>query len=328
MPANLTPQYKKVEEQYRAATTDEERIPLLEEMLRIIPKHKGTEHIQAELKRKLSHLKDASTAKKGHGKTVDIFHVPRGGAGQVVLLGMPNSGKSSIVEAMTKANVHVADFPFATTVPTPGMANFEDVQIQLVDMPPITAEYSAPGQVGTYRNCDIIGVVIDLSGDTEEQVLVCLDFLESKNLICEEKNGEEKEEPNRLIKKVLCIGTKLDEAVPGAMENLKQLCGKYPFEFIAISTKTAEGMGEFVKNLFRLLNIIRVYAKPPGKEPDMKAPFTIPVGSTVMDLATLIHRDLAEKLKTARIWGNDVHPGQNVHRTHELHDKDIIELHF
>ena len=187
MPANLTPQYKKVEEQFRAATTDEERIVLLEEMLRIIPKHKGTEHIQAEIKRKLSHIKEAGAAKKSHGKTVDIFHVVRGGAGQIALIGTPNSGKSSILAALTNAKVTVADFPFATHAPVPGMAHYEDVQIQLVDMPPITADFVAPGQINTYRNCDLIAIVIDLSADVLEQMEICLKIPRIARTACDDR---------------------------------------------------------------------------------------------------------------------------------------------
>jgi ribosome-interacting GTPase 1 len=151
MPANLTPEYFKAEQWYRQATTNEEKILALERMLAVMPKHKGTDHLKADLRRKLSKLKEVST-QKGRAKRVDIFYVPRTGSGQVVLLGTPNCGKSSIVAALTNAKVNVADFPFATSGPVPGMLQFEDVQIQLIDMPPITADYIAPGQVGTYRH--------------------------------------------------------------------------------------------------------------------------------------------------------------------------------
>jgi ribosome-interacting GTPase 1 len=322
MPANLTPQYKKVEEQFRAATTDEERIVLLEEMLRVIPKHKGTEHIQAELKRKLSHLKDAGTAKKSHGKTVDIFHVVHGGAGQVALIGTPNSGKSSILAALTNAKVTVADFPFSTHAPVPGMAHYEDVHIQLVDMPPITADFVTPGQTNTYRNCDLIAIVIDLSADVLEQMETCLKFLESHELL-----AATAQQADTLHKQAFVIGTKADIATEGTLATLKELTNR-PFEYIDISIKTAQNLDKLVSLCFNLLKIIRIYAKPPGKPVDMKDPFTLPVGSTVMDLATHIHRELAEKLKTARAWGTDVYDGQSVQRTHILHDKDIIELHF
>ena len=326
MPANLTPEYFKAEKWFREAGTTEEKILALEQMLRVIPKHKGTDHMRADLRRKLSKLKESGEKKVG-GKHVDIFHVPRSGAGQVVLLGTPNCGKSSIVAALTNAKVNVANFPFATGAPVPGMIRFEDVQIQLVDMPPITADHSAPGQIGTYRHCDLIAVVIDLSADLAKQVRICMDYLESKNLLIDDETGDSDERGNVLGKKVFCICSKSDIAEPGALQSLKQLCRR-PFEFVEVSTKTGIGLEGLSRTLFNLLGIIRVYTKPPGKKPDLGEPFTLPAGSTVMDLANAIHRELAEKLKFARIWGTGVYAGQNTQRNHVLNDKDIIELHF
>jgi len=326
MPANLTPEYFKAEQWFRSAATNEEKILALEHMLRVMPKHKGTDHLRADLRRKLSKLKEAP-AKKGKAKHVDIFHVPRTGAGQVVLLGTPNCGKSSIVAALTNAKVNVADFPFATGAPVPGMVKFEDIQIQLVDMPPITADYSAPGQVGTYRHCDLIAVVIDLSAEPQEQMGICLDYLESRNLLVDAETPATDEYGNILASKAFCICTKADIAAAGAFEDLKQSC-TLPFEFVAISAETGTELEELPGTFFSFLSIIRVYAKPPGKPADMDDPFTLPAGSTVMDLAVAIHRQLAERLQAARIWGTGVYDGQNVQLTHVLHDKDIIELHF
>lgn len=316
MPANLTPDYFKAEEWFRKANTNEEKVLALEQMLATIPKHKGTEHIQADIKRRLSKLKETPAQKAGAHHT-DIFHVPKTGAGQVVLIGTPNCGKSSIVAALTNAKVNVADFPFATTAPVPGMVHFEDVQIQLVDTPPITADYNAPGQVGVYRHCDLIAIVIDLSADVAEQLRICLDFLETRRLLADDTTS----------KKTICICTKSDIAKPDALQTLKQSC-KYPFEFIEISVKTGDGLNQLPTTFFRLLNIIRIYAKPPGKPVDKKEPFVIPAGSTVTNLAGVVHKGLAEKLKLAKIWGDNTYPGQNVHHTHVLHDKDIVELHF
>ncbi len=327
MPANLTPDYFKAEQWYRSASTNEEKMLALEQMLAVMPKHKGTEHLQADLKRKLSQLKDAATQQKKAGKHVDIFHVPRSGAGQVVLLGTPNSGKSAILAALTHAKVTVAEFPFATHAPVPGMVRYEDVQIQLVDMPPITADYAAPGQVGTYRNGDLIAIVVDLSQDVEEQLLILLDFLESRNLLLDEKTPATDGHGNALGRRAFCLCTKADIATDGAFELAKKSCER-PLEFVKISAQTGEGLDAFAKFLFETLAIIRVYAKPPGKPPDMNDPFTLPAGSTVHDLARTIHRELAEKLKSAKCWGTGVHDGQNVHLTHVLHDKDIVELHF
>ena len=334
MPANLTPDYFKAEQWYREATTAEEKILALEQMLAVMPKHKGTDKLKADIRHKISALKESEEKRRKSGG-VDIFHVPRMGAGQVALLGLPNCGKSSIVEVLTDAKVHVAEYPFATNAPVPGMMKFEGVPIEVVDMPPITADYSAPGQAGTYRNCDLIAIVIDLSSDIEEQLKVCLEFLEKKNLLLNEQwfdkltiqTGAKDERGNFLGKRAVCICTKADIAKEGAIEKVRQLCGNR-FEIIAISVETGEGMGELPAALFRQLHIIRVYAKPPGKKPDMNEPFTMPAGATVQDLARTIHRDLAEKLKTARIWGEGVYEGQSVHLTHVLHDKDIVELHF
>ncbi len=326
MPANLTPAYYKAEQWYREATTNEEKILAIEQMLAVMPKHKGTDHLKAELRRKLSALKETPVS-KGKGARLDIFHVQRSGVGQIVLIGTPNCGKSSIVAALTNAKVHIAEFPFATAVPVPGMVKFEDIHIQLVDMPPITADHSAPGQVGTYRNCDLIAIVIDLSADVTEQMRICLDFLESRNLLIDGRTSASDGLGNVLGKKAFCICTKCDIAKPGSLETLKQSC-KYPFEFVEISTETAEGLDKLPALFFSSLGIIRIYAKPPGKKPDMADPFTLPTGSNVSDLATAIHRELADKLKFAKIWGTGVYQGQNVQKNHVLNDKDIIELHF
>jgi hypothetical protein len=282
--------------------------------------------MRAELRRKLSKLREAP-AKKGGAKHTDIFHIPKSGAGQISLIGMPNSGKSSIVGALTNAKVTIADFPFSTQLPAPGMVQFEDIKIELVDSPPITADFVTAGQVGMYRNCDLIGIVIDLSEDIEEQAMVCLDFLESKKLIASDETTSEDEMSHIANKKTFCICTKNDIAKEGALEKVKE-CFNHVSDFLQISTVTGEGMADMPEKLFELLNIIRIYSKPPGKKADMKDPFTIPKGSTVQDLAAVIHRELADKLKSAKLWGTGVHPGQNVQRTHVLNDKDIVELHF
>ena len=326
MPANLTPEYFKAERWFREAATNDEKILAIEQMLAVMPKHKGTDHLKADLRRKLSKLRELGTKKVG-GKHSDIFHVPAGGCGQVVLIGTPNSGKSSIVGALTNAKVNAADFPFATGAPVPGMLQFEDIQIQLIDMPPVTADYIAPGQVGTYRNCDLIAIVIDLSGDVAEQLQICQEFLESRNLLVNEQTPALDSNGNVLGKRAFCICTKSDIAKADALEKVKKTC-RHQFEFVEISAETGEGLDKLAEVFFRQLRIIRVYAKPPGKKPDMTEPFTLAAGSTVMDLATAIHRELAEKPKFARIWGTGVYDGQNAQRTHVLNDKDIIELHF
>ncbi len=326
MPANLTPEYKKADEWYRSASTNEEKLAALEEMLRTIPKHKGTEHMQADIKRKISGLRSAAEAgaKKGGGRHVDVFHVPRSGAGQVTLIGAPNAGKSAILAALTSAPVHVADYPFATDKPTPGMARFEDVPIQLVDTPPITADFAPPGLVNTCRTSDLLAIVIDLSADVLSQMETAEAYLDTHHLIRDEKNPQSL----HLGRPVFVIATKADLAPAGTLETLRELVER-PFEYIEISSETRDGLDVLMRRIFELLDIVRVYAKKPGKEPDMNDPFTLPRGSTVLDLAFHIHRELAEKLKAARAWNApNIHNGQNVPRDHVLSDKEIIELHF
>jgi ribosome-interacting GTPase 1 len=328
MPANLTPDYKKADEWFRSATTDEERLAALEEMYRTIPKHKGTEGLQADIKRRISKFKDLieSGGRPGGVKHADVFHVPHMGAGQVALVGMPNSGKSSIVAAVSNARVHVADYPFATDKPVPGMMRCEDVQIQIVDTPPITAEFAPVGLVNTMRGADLIAIVIDLSDDVLGQMETCLKYLDEHHLI--RKGTEPPDDPiHHLAKDCFVLCTKADLAPDGTLVTLKDLCPR-PLEFVETSVKTAAGLDVMARQVFTMLKVIRIYAKPPGKPADMKEPFSLPMGSTVLDLAQVIHRELAEKVKNARVWGTDVYAGQHVQLHHELHDKDVVELHF
>src|SRR3982750_4691480 len=145
MPANLTPQYKKAEEEYRRAQTPEEELRCLELTLREIPKHKGTDKLQAELKGKISNARHETeqtkkTGKKGHHGP----HIQRQGAGRAIILGGPNAGKSQLLAKLTRATPEVAPYPFTTREPQPGMMPWEDVMVQLIDTPPITADVFDP----------------------------------------------------------------------------------------------------------------------------------------------------------------------------------------
>jgi uncharacterized protein len=328
MPANLTPQYFEAEKRFKEATTTEEKILAIERMLAVIPKHKGTDHMRAELRRKISKLKeDTAGHTSSKGRQADIFYIPKTGAAQIALLGTPNSGKSSIVAALTNAKVVVADFPFSTGIPVPGMVHFEDIRMQIIDMPPITADYSAPGQIGAYRNCDLITIVIDLSADIAGQLTICLDFLDSKGLLAGQETPAPDSNDNRKNKHVFYLGTKADIAAPDALDVIKQT-SPYQFDICAVSARTGQAIDSLPALLFKQARLIRVYTKPPGKKADLNSPFTLPAGSTVFDLASTIHREFVDKFKSARIWGRGVHDGQNVQRTHILNDKDIVELYF
>jgi len=322
MPANLTPMYRKAEETFRQAKTTAEKLAALEEMYSLLPKHKGTEKMQADIKRRISKLREAGEQTKAHGG-IDLFHVDKHGAGQFVLLGTPNSGKSALVGSLTKAHVTVAPYPFSTHAAVPGMMPFEDIQIQLVDLPPVTAEGPMPGMVGALKAADGIILCVDLAADVLEQMEVCMGLLGARGIVPLGRQAPE----GGVAKRMLIVGTKVD--LPGAADNfqaLKELHGGVA-PMVAVSTETSEGLGEVPRQCFRLLDVIRIYSKEPGKPPDREKPFVLPRGSTVLDLAGTIHHDMAANLKRARIWGSNVYEGQPVPREHVLSDRDIIELH-
>ncbi len=323
MPANLTPQYLNAEKAFRAAKTVAEKIAALEEMYATIPKHKGTEKMQGDIKRRLAKFRQAAREIKGRSG-VDPFYVEKHGAGQFVLVGAPNSGKSAIVGAATKAHVIVAPYPFATHGPVPGMMAFEDVQIQLVDLPPVSREALVPGMIGAVRSADGILVCVDLGArDLLDQVDVCLGVLEGRGMAPEGREPPE----GGVTKRMLLVGTKDD--LPGARENFEALRDLHRglLPMLSTSAETGRGMDDLARRCFEMLGVVRIYSKEPGKVPDMRQPFILPRGSTVLDMASAVHREIAENLKRARIWGAGVYDGQPVQRDHVLSDKDVIELH-
>jgi len=327
MPANLTPEYQRAERQYREATEHHEKLAALEEMLRVMPKHKGTDKLKADLKRKISQMrKSGPTRTAGHK---DIFHVPRQGAGQVALLGVPNSGKSALVAALTRAPVKVAEFPFATHAPVPGMAHFEDVPIQLVDLPPVTADHVQPGMYGALRSADAILIVVDAVSDSIlEDLEVAAETMSRRDVLLtsDPQQADQVDDEGRQTKRAIVAATKGD--LPQAADNfetLKELYGE-KLKLLLVSATTGDSLDSIPRALFELLHVYRVYAKPPHKPPDMNQPFIVPRGSTVLDLAQEIHRGLADQLRSARVWGAGVFDGQQVPRDHVLHDKDVVEL--
>jgi len=330
MAANLTPQYLEAEAKYRVAKTPEEKLAALEEMWRELPKHKSSEKLQADLKRKLSEARKAVQQKpKKGGRRTDPFSLPKSGAGRVVLVGMPNSGKSSIVGGLTNAQVSVADYPFSTSVPVPGMVSYEDVQIQLVDTPPVTADRVPPGSAGLWRSADGLAIVADLSSEAVlEDLDACLAHVKERGIELADGPRRLPAEPGGLLRiPGLVLANKLD--VAGAADRLavlRELMGSR-VRIEALSTRQPELMARLPELLFRLVFVIRVYAKPPGRKPDLDEPFVLPAGSDVRALASKVYRGMEQRVKAARIWGYGVADGQNVHLDHVLHDKDVVELH-
>jgi len=328
MPANLPPEYLEAEKRYRAAKNATEKLACLEDMLTLLPKHKGTDKLRADLRKRVSKVKAASQAKKGVSKRESAFHIDKEGAGQVVVIGPANVGKSALVAKLTNANPEVADFPLTTWKPTPGMMPVENIQIQLVDTPPLNRDYVEPELLDLIRRSDIILLVVDLQTDPVEQLEETVNLLEEQRIV--PSHLRDKYEEQRLLKFIpfLVLANKNDdENTDENLEIFRELTDN-DWPIISVSTITGRNL-ELLKNtLVDKLQIIRVYSKAPGKEPDLTAPFVLKRGSTVEDFASKVHKDFVDKLKIAKVWGEKVFDGQMVQRDYILRDGDVVELHI
>jgi hypothetical protein len=324
MPANLSPEYHRAEQQLRSAKTPEAKIAALEEMLRVIPKHKGTDHMQADLKGRLSKLRKESGKKAGKGGFSYI--IPREGAGQVGLAGPPNTGKSSLLRALTHATPAVGDFPFTTREPVPGMMRFEDIAFQLVDMPPFSNQHVEPWVFDLIRYADLVWLVLDgaraLEGYDESVRL-----LEAKNIGLYPPGVSPRYDRAAVQKKAMVVITGLDK--PGVEEEIAALEDLLEgrWHVMPVSVVDQRGLDALRVRTFEAFDIIRVYTKQPGKPPDRDKPFTLPRGSTIADLASRIHNELVESMTFARVWGHSAFEGQSVTKDHVLGEGDVVEIH-
>jgi len=331
MPANLTPQYHKAEQAFKEATSVADKIAALEEMLAIMPKHKGTDHLQADLKRRLSKLRTEASRPKSK-KAFDPFAVEKGGAGQVVLLGAPNSGKSAVVSRCTKASTEPTPFPFATQGPIPGMLAFEDVQIQLVDLPPITADYFPSGMLGLIKSADGVLLVADLAADSLlEDVEAIVEVIEKGRVRLHDphaEGGQEAEETEAVLVHLPAhlIANKIDEARAAERLDILRELVQGRFDPLPMSATTGEGFDALPRAVFDMLECVRVYSKEPGKPADKTSPFVLKRGERVVDLAAKIHRDFPDTLRQARVWGSARFDGQAVQKDYPLEDGDVVEL--
>lgn len=328
MPANLTPQYLEAEAEYKKAQGAEERLTCLKKMWALLPKHKGTDKLQAELKAKMSDAREEIEVEKKSGKKGGIsYKIPKQGAGQVIVLGGPNVGKSSLLAKLTRAQPEVAQYPFTTREPQPGMMPWEDVQVQLIDTPPITSDYMESYLTSMVRNADAAILMVDLGDDDcPFAAQGVIDQLASKKTILGGSANEE-EDPGIVHTKTMLVANKVDLLdAEERLEILKEFLGdRFPIHVVSIENGTA--LEELRTAIYEFLTVIRVYTKKPGKPADMNSPYTCLAGSTLMELAALVHKDFAENLKSARIWGTGVYDGQSVKQDHVLHDQDIVELH-
>ena len=318
MPANLPPTYYKLKHQHEAAKTDEERLSLLEEMLRIVPKHKGSEKVVSDLRRRIAKLKKGASAAGGQrsGRKGNYSeHISKQGAGQIVLLGPPNGGKSNILANFTKAKPDVSPTPYTTTTPTVGMLRYENIQFQLIDTPSIMQDFVSPTVLTLARNADLCLVVLSLASDNLLDDLDMVIALLNEADIGTPENGS------------LIVANQLDAA--GADERLDILKEFYAdaFHIYPISADTGAGRNTLLRGLYDTLDILRVYPKAPGKQIEYDEPIVLPNGATVLDAALGLHKDFAA-FRFARIWGAQWHDGQSVSRNDVVYDGDVVEFHL
>jgi ribosome-interacting GTPase 1 len=326
MPTNLPPEYFEVRERYRAAKSPAEKTALLEELISTVPKHKGTDKLRADLRRRLSKLKDAAQTRKGVSRQVSAFYIEREGAGQVTVVGPPNVGKSALVAALTNATPEVANYPFTTWTPTPGMMLVDNVQIQLIDTPPLNRDYVEPELLNLIRRADLILLVVDLQGYPIQQLEDTIAFLQEHRIAPRYLEDRHSEQRRMTFKPLLVLVNKTDDqSLDGDFEVLCELLGD-DWPLLPVSATTGRNLEGLKQAVFERLEIMRVYSKPPGREPDLSAPFVLPKGSTVEEFAEGIHQEFLENLKSARVWGSATYDGQMVGRDYVLRDGDVVEL--
>jgi ribosome-interacting GTPase 1 len=339
MPANLTPDYKAAEAAFRRARDPGERLGHLKEMLRLIPKHKGTEHLQAEIKRRIKELSTEQAATRGGARTGPPTYIAPEGAAQISLLGPPNSGKSTLHRALTGSHTEIGPYPFTTQFPQPGMYVFDDIPLQLVDLPPISKQHPIPWIVNALQPADGCLLIVDLGHPAcVDQMIELHDVLDERRIVLSARwpgdrsppaEADEEEDSFATTLPALLIAGKSDArgSVTEELAILEELTG-YTYPMLAASAETGEGLDEIGGWLARKLEIVRVYTKVPGRAPDMTRPFTVRSGQTVADVARLVHREMAEEVKYARVWGRESFDGQQVGREHLVADGDVLELHI
>lgn len=328
MAANLTPQYLEAEAEYKRAQSADERLAALRRMYSLLPKHKASEKLQAELKTKISEARDACEHERTRKKGGVSYRIPRQGAGQCALVGPPNAGKSRLLSRLTRATPEVAPYPFTTREPAAGMMEWQDVRVQLIDLPPITADIMEGYVASMVRTADAALVFVDLADDdgpfATEAAIEHLGATKTK--LVADPPAVIDDFSVEYVRTMMVANKSQAEGAADRLGIVREMFGDR-FAIHATDAESGQGLDELREAVYRFLRVMRIYTKHPGKPADKTSPFTCPVGSTVHEFAGVVHRDFADRLKSARIWGTGVFDGQTVKRDHVLHDGDVIELH-
>ncbi|HKZ94678.1 MAG TPA: GTPase [Candidatus Bathyarchaeia archaeon] len=388
MPTNLPVVAKKKWNEASLARTPQEKVEKLEEFLSLIPKHKGTEKLRAQVKRQISTLHKELEEKRRRraGRGGPRFFFEKEGAAQIIILGPTKVGRSSLLTSVTNAKTDVSDYPFTTREPVPGMLQFEDLQFQLVEAPALikgAAGSSSGGlqTLGLARNADGIILMVDLSEDTTQQLTTILEELEKARILtqkprarveierkhvgaglriimfgklldCNLRDVENLLKGYRIVdatvkiygkatlddvedaifestiyRPAIVVANKADlPEAEGALQQLKQFVGN-TLPIVPVSCRTGTGLEKLGAEVFKALDIIRVYTKEPNDREPSSNPFILKSGSTVASLARQIHSDFIERFAYARVWAKRLtFSPQKVGPSFPLKDKDSVEL--
>jgi ribosome-interacting GTPase 1 len=328
MPTNLPPDFYKAEKYFKEATTPEEKAASLEELLKTIPKHKGTDKLRAEYRRKLSKLKSQAQSKKKISRHESHFHIEKEGDGRVVVIGTANVGKSALVGKLTHASPEVSDSPFSTWVPTPGMLIYNGVHLQLLDTPAIDRDYIEPELIDLIKHSNLILLLLDLQAYPIQQFQKSLEVLENHKIYSYHKKSKDADKRDYFVPIVIAVNKDDGESLDEEFDVLNELLKEEGWVLLPVSVKENRNISEMMQFIIREMRIIRVFSKRPHEDADMNQPFILHSDSNVGEFAQKVHKDFLVNLKSAKVWGTGVRDGQTVGKDHLLHDGDVVELHI
>jgi len=328
MPANLPPDYYAAEEKFRTAESMSAKITCLDKLISTVPKHKGTDHLRAELRRKLSRLKSEQHKKKNVGRHESEYHIEKEGSGRIVIIGSTNTGKSSLIARLTHATPKISESPFTTWAPVPGMMNVKDVHLQLIDTPPLSNEYSKPELFDLIRTSDLLLLILDIRAFPIQQFDDSIAMLANHRIAAEFLKDRLEDSKSMTIIPTIIVMNKVDNQILQADFDTFCELEQADWPVIPVSVQNQYNLDLMGERCIEMMQLMRIFSKPPGKEPEMCQPYVLKIGSTIDDFAGKVHRDFINNLKRARVWGQNVYDGQLVGRDHILNDGDVVELHI